>query len=72
MRYTIYSTEGEPLKQCATAQLCADNAQPGNVSHDSDPDNAYPYVAWHADALGMVGTPHRTAAEAFAHAKGQP
>jgi len=71
MRYTIYSTEGEPLKQCATAQHVADNAQPGNVSHDSDPANAYPYIAWHADVLGMVGTPHATAAAAFAHARGQ-
>jgi hypothetical protein len=71
MRYTIYSAEGEPLKQCATAQLAADNAQPGNVTHDSDPANAYPYVVWHAGMLGMVGTPHATAAAAFAHVRGE-
>ncbi len=72
MRYTIYSAQGEPLKQCATAQLCADNARPGNVSHDTAPDVAYPYVAWVQDPVGVLGVPFRTADEAFAHARKQP
>jgi len=68
-RYIIYSAEGEPLKQCATVQLCADNVRPGNVSHDTAPDCAYPYVAWVHDPVGVLGVPFRTAAEAFARAR---
>lgn len=69
MRYTIYSAEGEPLKQTVSAQLTADHAQPGNVSFDSAPGVAFPWVAWHADVLGMIGVPFAAAAEAFAHAR---
>lgn len=71
MRYTIYPAEGEPLKQCTTAQHVADNVQPGNVSHDSTPGCAYPYVAWRLDSLGMLGTPYATSTEAFTVARSQ-
>lgn len=70
MRYTIYSPAGEPIKQCATAQLTADHAQPGDVSFDADRANAYPWVSWRADVLGMVGTPFATSAEAFSYSRG--
>ena len=40
-----------------------------DVSFDADRANAYPWVSWRADVMGMVGTPFATSVEAFAHAR---
>ena len=64
-RYTLHRADGIRVGEAQTAQGIGDRARNAHYSRDSVP-GAYPFVAWRFDALGMIGEPFATEAEAVA------